>query len=147
MKQGKKICSELKQVRRQIAESNGIKLNIPECTYEGDCKGTCPRCEAEVRYLERELEKRMRLGKVAVVAGVALGLAACSGSPQQEYYSDGDDWTEGVILTGEDISDTDEFPDNDPYWKEKDSIIKSKFISYDGQVFGGDPNESLVDEY
>ena len=78
MNRGKDICRELKAVRQRIAEENGIPLEIPVCTYKGECRGTCPRCEAEVRYLEAELEKRVRLGKVATVAGMALGLAACS---------------------------------------------------------------------
>lgn len=72
MAKGKKTCKILKDIRKQIAEENDIQLVIEECTYKGDCLGTCPKCEAEVRYLERELEKRQRLGKAAVVAGVSL---------------------------------------------------------------------------
>ena len=78
MERGRTICNELKKVRRRIAEENEIPLEIKECTYDGPCRGTCPRCEAEVQYLENELEKRIRLGKVATVGGVALGLAACT---------------------------------------------------------------------
>ena len=91
MKKGKEICNELKAVRRSIAEENGIPLEIPECTYEGPCRGTCPRCEAEVQYLESELEKRIRLGKVATVAGLTLALAASTAvqaqSPQDNKAS------------------------------------------------------------
>ncbi|MBO7101439.1 MAG: energy transducer TonB [Bacteroidales bacterium] len=78
-KNGKNICKELKEVRRRIAEENHIPLEIKECTYEGPCKGTCPRCEAEVRYLENALAGKLRMGKVATVAGLALGLASCGG--------------------------------------------------------------------
>ena len=82
MNKGKNICNELKAVRRRIADENGIPLDVKECTYHGPCAGTCPRCEAEVQYLESELEKRIRLGRVATVAGVALGLASCgTGAP------------------------------------------------------------------
>ena len=73
MAKGKQTCKILKEIRKQIAENNDIELVISECTYQGDCKGTCPKCEAEVRYLERELEKRQRLGKAAVFAGMSLG--------------------------------------------------------------------------
>lgn len=76
MAQGKHICAELKQIRRTIAEENGIALEIPECTFEGECSGTCPRCEAEMRYLENQLAKRLSLGKVATVAGLMLTLAS-----------------------------------------------------------------------
>lgn len=82
MGRGKDICKQLKAVRRRIADENGIPLEIKECTFKGECRGTCPRCEAEVQYLESELENRIRLGKVATVAGVALGLASCgTGAP------------------------------------------------------------------
>ena len=78
MKRGKQTCKILKEIRKQIAEENDIELVVSECTYQGDCKGTCPKCEAEVRYLERELEKRQRLGKAAVVAGLSVGLLGAS---------------------------------------------------------------------
>ncbi len=75
MTHGKNICNQLKEVRKRIAEENNIPLEIEECTYKGECRGTCPRCEAEVRYLENALADRLRIGKVATVAGLALGLA------------------------------------------------------------------------
>ena len=75
MKRGKQTCKILKEIRKQIAAENDIKLVIEECTYQGDCLGTCPKCEAEVRYLERELEKRQRLGKAAIFAGMTIGTA------------------------------------------------------------------------
>ena len=53
MVKGKSTCKTLKAIRRQIAEANDIKYEPRECHYEGPCLGTCPACEAEVRYLER----------------------------------------------------------------------------------------------
>ena len=73
---GKNICKELKAIRRRVADENQIPLEQHECTYDGPCDGTCPRCEAEVKYLEQELHRRMTLGKAAAVAGVAMSLAA-----------------------------------------------------------------------
>lgn len=73
MAKGKQTCKILKEIRKQIAEENDIEFVTSECTYKGDCRGTCPKCEAEVRYLERELEKRQRMGKAAMVAGLSLG--------------------------------------------------------------------------
>ena len=58
---GKDKCKILKEIRARIAEENGIELAISECHHKGNCLGTCPKCEAEVRYLEREIEKRKRL--------------------------------------------------------------------------------------
>ena len=78
MTHGKNICNQLKEVRKRIAEENDIPLETEECTYKGECRGTCPRCEAEVRYLENALADRLRLGKVATVAGLVLGLATAT---------------------------------------------------------------------
>ncbi len=78
MKRGKQTCKILKEIRRQIVAENDIKLVIEECTYQGNCIGTCPKCEEEVRYLERELEKRQRMGKAAIVAGLSVGLLGTS---------------------------------------------------------------------
>ena len=90
---GKKICGYLKGIRRKIAEENDIKLDIPECTYEGECRGTCPRCEWEVQYLEKTLFERMKLGKIATISGLALGLTACGGN----FDSQTDDEIMGVM--------------------------------------------------
>ena len=58
---GKQKCKALREIRKQIAEENEIKYVVSKCTYRGECNGTCPRCEEELRYLEEELEKRRRL--------------------------------------------------------------------------------------
>ena len=76
MQRGRHICNTLKAVRKQIAEANAIKYEPHECKHEGPCSGTCPACEAEVRYLEHELDVRRHLGKAVAVVGVSAGLAA-----------------------------------------------------------------------
>ena len=76
MNNGKEKCKALKQIRKQIAENNDISYVVEECKHKGKCKGTCPKCEAEVRYLERELEKRRLAGHKVALAGVSVGIAA-----------------------------------------------------------------------
>lgn len=71
---GKAKCKLLKQIRRKIAEENDISYVTSECKYQGDCSGTCPKCEAEVRYLEDELRKRQNAGKAVAVAGIAAAM-------------------------------------------------------------------------
>lgn len=71
---GKNRCNILKAVRMKIAEENGIDYRTTECKYQGDCPGTCPKCESEVKYLERELVKRQSLGKRVALAGIAAGI-------------------------------------------------------------------------
>lgn len=81
---GKGKCKILKDIRRKIAEENGIDYVTTECKYQGDCTGTCPKCESEVRYLEAELEKRRSAGKAVLVAGIAasmvVGMPGCAAS-------------------------------------------------------------------
>ena len=72
---GKEKCRILKQIRAEIARNNEIDYVIEECPYQGNCKGTCPKCEAEVRELEQKLEARRKAGKRVAVAGVAAGMS------------------------------------------------------------------------
>ncbi|MBR0501923.1 MAG: carboxypeptidase-like regulatory domain-containing protein [Paludibacteraceae bacterium] len=75
MFRGKETCKILKQIRQNIASENDIPLVVEECHYKGECRGTCPRCEAELEYLERELMKRRSMGKKLVLAGLSAGLS------------------------------------------------------------------------
>ena len=75
---GKGKCMILKRIRKAVADVNGICYEPHECTFQGECSGTCPACEAEVRYLERELNLRRLAGRAVTVAGIALGAAALS---------------------------------------------------------------------
>ena len=68
---GKSKCKILKQIRQQIAAENDIEFGTSECKFQGECSGTCPKCEAEVRYLEQQLQKRRQAGKAVAVAGIA----------------------------------------------------------------------------
>ena len=70
---GKHICQRLKEIRIGIAQANEIDYTPAECTHKGDCAGTCPACENEMRYIERQLLRRQTIGKAAIVAGLTLG--------------------------------------------------------------------------
>ena len=76
MTKGKSTCKLLKDIRQQIADANGISYQPKECHHEGDCAGTCPACEKEIRYLERELKARKGNGFGMKVAGIAAGICA-----------------------------------------------------------------------
>ena len=76
MARGKQICKILKEIRRQIAEANSIEFATSECRNKGDCLGTCPKCEAEVRYLEQQLRVRSLAGKAVVLAGISAASLA-----------------------------------------------------------------------
>lgn len=89
-----------------IADENGIQLEIKECTFKGECRGTCPRCEAEVKYLEHELHRRMTFGKAAAVAGVAMSLAAFTSCTEGKVEGEVEPM-EGDIVYPEDTTQVD----------------------------------------
>ena len=76
MTKGKSTCKLLKDIRQQIADANGISYQPKECHHKGDCAGTCPACEEEIRYLEHELKARKGNGFGMKVAGIAAGICA-----------------------------------------------------------------------
>lgn len=82
MPYGKSICEVLKEIRRQIAAANDIEFQTSECQYKGDCRGTCPKCESEIRYLENQIATRRLAGKAIVIAGISAMIGACS-NPQK----------------------------------------------------------------
>lgn len=84
MERGKRTCSVLKDIRQQIADANGIKYAPRECHHEGPCAGTCPACEAEVRYLEEQLAVRRMLGKAVVLTGIAAGMSSLTACAQSK---------------------------------------------------------------
>ena len=78
---GKLKCKLLKQIRQRIADENDIPYVTRECTYQGSCKGTCPQCESELRYLEQQLAARKAMGKQIRVSALCAGLVpGASGS-------------------------------------------------------------------
>ena len=72
---GKEKCRILKEIRAEIARQNDIEWVVSECKHKGNCKGTCPKCEQEVRQLEAALAKREALGKTVAVVGISASIA------------------------------------------------------------------------
>ena len=85
---GKKKCKMLRQIRRTIADENGIPFITEDCRYKGDCKGTCPKCESELRYLEEQLAKRRALGIKVTVSALAVGLITTSAGCRTAGYTE-----------------------------------------------------------
>ena len=82
----KEKCSELKKIRKKLADSLNINLHQTECTFEGECSGTCPKCKQEEKVLNTALLKK---GAVVLSAtALTLGLAACT--PQDTNDLSGD---------------------------------------------------------
>lgn len=75
MNRNKAKCERLKQIRKQLADRIGVDLQQSECTYRGECKGTCPKCAHEEKQLNQALAAKGML--VAGLATLSLGLAGC----------------------------------------------------------------------
>jgi hypothetical protein len=99
MNKGKEICGVLKGIRQQIADENDIIFETSECQFEGDCKGGCPKCDSEIKYLEKELNLRQQLGKVVTIAGISLGVAMTFSACEKE-----EETLEGDIIPTEEYS-------------------------------------------
>ena len=75
---GKHICKTLKEIRLQVAKANDIPYAPTECRHKGDCAGTCPKCEQELRYIEHQLDIRRAMGKAVSLVGISMGVTALS---------------------------------------------------------------------
>ena len=75
---GKHICKTLKEIRLQVAKANDIPYAPTECKHKGDCAGTCPKCEQELRYIEHQLDLRRAMGKAVSLVGISVGITAVS---------------------------------------------------------------------
>ena len=74
MEKGRAICKVLKDIRQKIATENGISYHPEKCHHKGECTGTCPGCEKEIRYLEEQLKNKQHSGLGLKVAGIAAGV-------------------------------------------------------------------------
>ncbi|MCQ2973715.1 MAG: energy transducer TonB [Bacteroidales bacterium] len=72
---GKRTCEILKAIRKKIAEQNEIPYKTQQCNYQGECRGTCSKCESELQYLTQELKKRQESKRRITLTGIAMGLA------------------------------------------------------------------------
>lgn len=71
----KEKCRKLKQIRKRLADTLHIDLHQRECTYEGPCSGTCPKCKQEEQQLNQAILKKTALA--AGVVTMTVGLTGC----------------------------------------------------------------------
>ena len=70
----KNICKILTEIRQMITDESDIPYVTAYCRYRGNCKGTCPTCEAELVYLERLWILRPKEIKRKVVIGILVAI-------------------------------------------------------------------------
>lgn len=114
---GKKKCRILKEIRQKIADENDIPYVTHECRFQGECGGTCPRCESELRYLEKQLAARAAAGKriaiAALCAGMTLSMAGCT-APADRDMGDDRGSTEDILGMMEGPDDARSVPEEEP---------------------------------
>lgn len=123
MEKGKRTCEVLKAVRLEIAKANDIKYEPRECHHEGPCAGTCPACEAEVKYLEQQLQVRRMLGRAIMLTGIAAGLTSLTACGQNKLPNGCDNDSTETELAG-DVADVDgmmEMPE-----PEEEEVVRGK---------------------
>lgn len=49
---------------------------VSECKFKGECSGSCPKCEAEIEYLEQQLNERRLSGKIVRLVGISASVIA-----------------------------------------------------------------------
>ena len=126
---GKEKCRILKQIRAEIAKQNDIAWVVEECSHKGDCRGTCPKCEAEVRQLERALERRAALGKTVAVVGISAGLSLSVIGCENPFAVQGNMQIDGALMPPETSDHTD-----------------STQIEFDGVEIPGDDTVAVTEE-
>lgn len=127
MARGKQTCKILEEIRRQIAEANGIEFATSECRYKGDCLGTCPKCEAEVRYLEQQLRARSLAGKAVAIAGISAGMILMSGCSGTSSSNQSSETLQGEpVAPIEQIEATDSIEDEGELQAIKDTVVIKK---------------------
>ena len=127
MTRGKTICGVLKTIRKQVADANKIKYEPRECHHQGECRGTCPACEAEVRYIERELGLRRQLGKAVAIVGISAGLSALSGCGDKAKKVDNVSEEESKLTVGKVMVEPVKTVDGDvEYRSPVDTVIVDK---------------------
>ena len=83
---GREKCEIINQIRKKVADNNGIDFEISDCTFEGYCSGRCEKTDSELNYLEEELEKRQSEGVKLNLMGVfALNI---DGEPKKQSSQD-----------------------------------------------------------
>lgn len=87
---GREKCDKLREIRKKIANANDIEFEPAECHHRGPCLGTCPACDAEIRYLDRQLRLKKDRGERIILSGIAADdiiEAGCNIDPEGEDVS------------------------------------------------------------
>ena len=160
MNKGRAKCDRLKKIRRAVADKLHVDLHQSECTFEGNCRGTCPKCRQEEEILNRELLKRAAGLGVGTLAGLSLVGCAPSGSvtegapvdkepayeevqPEGEAPWPEDSWSEGAPLEiDDDWTDKEEVPESEECYDDIEGLVPAEGEEYNDMNEGEELPES-----
>lgn len=145
MNKGKATCEILKGIRFQIAKENGITYKSDDCQFEGNCNGTCSKCEADILYIEKELVKQKKLGKAVVILGISVGILGNLFGNEREPIQVLK--TSNLIKINNSTLYQDSIPKNndfEKFWNNLNDTLNKYYIE---PVFMGDlrPDKSITD--
>ena len=118
MNRGKEICEKLKSIRKEIAERYGLNYNPTECNHQGDCAGTCPKCDEETADIQRQLAER---GIHLLDSIFEIEPYIPDSNSKFELRRNDFDRPQGYILPGRPMDDNPFFPDDNPFSSEETS--------------------------
>ena len=122
---GKDKCEFLKGIRKRMAEANGIPYEPRECTYEGECTGTCPFCEKEAAELMEKLKEKE--AKSTIIKTDHIGIDAIQ-SMQIKSMDEGDNLKGSLMnATNEDTGHS--TTPSDPFRGASNPLMSRKELS------------------
>ena len=124
---GKDKCEFLKGIRKRMAEANGIPYEPRECTYEGECTGTCSFCEKEAAELIEIL--KVKEAKGAIIETDDIGIEAIQSMQEQDLKSidEGDNQIGSLMNTNKDTRQS--TTPSDPFRGASNPLMSKKELS------------------
>ena len=103
MDKSKITCETLKAIRKQVADANGIVYTPAKCDFEGVCSGTCPACEQEREYIEKQISLKRKAGEIVKIAGLVAGLTTLAPLATVAQEMNSPEPTETIALLDEEF--------------------------------------------
>lgn len=108
--QGRRVCDILKEIRKKFANEGNLELNQKECNYKGECSGTCPACEAELKKINDKFDHK-KLLSLAGCATMILPLTACTSNTMDNIQGN-IEYREGPYIADDSELTKDDLPDD-----------------------------------
>lgn len=125
---GKDKCEFLKGIRKRMAEANGIPYEPRECTYEGECTGTCPFCEKEAEELMEKLKEKEAKG--AIIETDHIGIDVIQSMQKQDSKSiDEGDNLKGSLMNATNEDTRHSTTPSDPFRGASNPLMSKKELS------------------